>query len=55
MLLHQDAAKTNFLNGKPSDRANKLNQGMVKTFMAFSTPNDPSREERKDATPIAYR
>ena len=55
MLLHQDAAKTNFLNGKPSDRANKLNHGMVKTFMAFSTPADPSREEGKEATPIAYR
>ena len=38
MLLNSEALKTNFFPGKPSDEANQLNQGMVKTFMSFSQP-----------------
>ena len=36
MLLNSDAVKTSFFNGKPSDEANQLNHGMVKTFMSMS-------------------
>ena len=38
MLLHSDAVKQNFFNGRPSDEANQINQGMVKTFMSLSQP-----------------
>ena len=41
MLLHADAVKTsNFFQGKPSDEANQINEGMVKTFMTFTKVND---------------
>ena len=38
MLLNSSAVKTNFFQGKPSDEANQLNHGMVKTFMSMSQP-----------------
>lgn len=37
MLLHTDAVKSNFFVGKPSDEANQLSEGMVKTFMTFAS------------------
>ena len=40
MLLHADAVKSNFFQGRPSDEANALNHGMVKTFMTFSQAVD---------------
>ena len=60
MLLHQDAVKTNFYNGKPSDEANKLNRGMVKTFMSFSQSLNPDdalefQSRKREPEPIAYR
>lgn len=44
MLLHTDAVKSNFFVGKPSDEANQLNDGMVKTFMTFSCQQEASSE-----------
>lgn len=53
MLLHSEALKTNFYPGKPSDEANQLNQGMVKTFMSFSQPAEDSNQNHK-IVPIMY-
>ena len=47
MLLNSSAVKTSFFQGKPSDEANQLNHGMVKTFMSMSKP---STEEDDDST-----
>ena len=46
MLLHADTVKSsNFFQGKPSDEANQINEGMVKTFMTFTKVNDQQLEE----------
>lgn len=38
MLLHVDMIKNNFFEGKPSDEADQINEGMVQTFMMFAKP-----------------
>ncbi len=43
MLLHADTVKSsNFFQGKPSDEANQINEGMAKTFMTFTRDKNDS-------------
>ena len=51
MLLNSDAVKTSFFNGKPSDEANQLNHGMVKTFMSMSQPV----LDKQDRSPSSFQ
>ena len=52
MLLHADSVKSsNFFQGKPSDEANQINEGMAKTFMTFTREKVDSdiRDESNDS------